>query len=439
MRVARVVFGVAVAVAGFSAFFAWLAWYPVIDPTQPPGRSAFDNALVEKGEALAAFGNCVGCHTKAGGEPFAGGLALETPFGAIHSTNITPDPETGIGRWSEAAFRRAMREGIDRQGNFLYPAFPYDHYTKVTDEDVRAIYAYLMTRKAVKAAASANTLSFPFSIRPLVGAWNLLFFKPGVFTPDPSKDEEWNRGAYLVQGLGHCGSCHSPRNFLGAERKDQDLAGAEVDGWHAPALNAASPAPVPWTVDALLNYLIDGWDGQHGIAAGPMTGVVNELSERDEAEIRAMAVYLASLQGSAGSEQQVEEAFNTAKQRDYAPARGAAQAPASGDPALQRGEAVFARACANCHRAGALSATQPAPLGATTPISAPDPRNVIRIVLQGIVPPKGVPERSMPAFRSLSDDELADLLAFMRARFSTRPAWTDVRERIREVRSTRTH
>ena len=317
-----------------------------------------------------------------------------------------------------------------------YPAFPYDHFTKVTDEDNKAIYAYLMTRKPIRADRTQNELSFPFSIRMLLGGWNLLFFKPAVFQVDPTKDEQWNRGAYLVQGLGHCGSCHSPRNVLGAEKTDQDLGGGEAEGWHAPALNGASPAPVPWTTDALVNYLLDGWDEHHGIAAGPMTGVVNKLADLPEEDVEAMAVYLGSLQGRPTDEAQVKSKVASARQRDFSVAKSAnAASPTSADPVHQRGEAVFARACVNCHRAGTVSATQPVSLGVTTSISAHDPRNVICIIVEGIRPPKGVPERSMPAFSSLSDDDLADLVTFLRARFSQKPAWDDVRSRIQEVRT----
>lgn len=437
MRILRAFLGlVLIGLIGAAALLVWLSAYPSIDPIQPPARSAFSPEIIKKGETLAAFGNCIGCHTKVGGETYSGGLALPTPFGAIYSTNITPDPETGIGRWSEAAFQRAMREGIDRDGNFLYPAFPYDHFTKVTDEDNKALYAYLMTRKPVRADRTQNELSFPFSIRMLLGGWNLLFFEPAVFQPDPAKDEQWNRGAYFVQGLGHCGSCHSPRNFLGAEKSDQDLAGGEAEGWHGPALNSASPAPVPWTTDALINYLLDGWDENHGIAAGPMTGVVNKLADLPEEDIEAMAVYLGSLQGRPAGEEQVNEKLASARQRDFSISKSAnAATPSGGDPAVQRGEAVFAKVCANCHRAGAVSATPPVPLGATTSVSAPDPRNVIHIIVEGIRPPKGVPERSMPAFSSLSNDELVDLVTFLRARFSQQPAWNDVRSRVQEVRT----
>lgn len=275
MRRILLAFLVALIVAAGAAL-AWALRYPAIAPIERPAAAALDKTLVETGAVLVALGDCAVCHTSAGGQPFAGGLRLDTPFGAVHSTNITPDPETGIGRWSEAAFARALREGVDREGRYLYPAFPYDHFARLSDADIKAIYANLMSRKAVKASPPQNALMFPLNFRILVAGWNLLFLPRPGFAPDPTKDEKWNRGAYLVEGLAHCGACHTPRNFLGAVKKSAPLAGGEAEGWHAPALNSASPAPVPWTEDALVNYLLDGWDRDHGVAGGPMTPVVNE-------------------------------------------------------------------------------------------------------------------------------------------------------------------
>ena len=259
--------------------FTWASRNPEIAPIARPDPASFDRKLVAQGEKLAGFGNCHVCHTRSGGRPYAGGLPLPTPFGVIHTTNITPDPETGIGTWSEQAFIRAMREGVDRLGRHLYPAFPYDFFTKVSETDLRAIYAYLMTREAIFQKAPENSLSFPFNIRPLLAGWKLLFHDEGPFRPEPSKDSEWNRGAYLVEGIGHCGACHTTRNRFGAAPKTgaAAYAGGNVEGWHVPPLTAAAPGPIPWTQKSLVNYLIDGWDGQHGIAAGPMSPVASDL------------------------------------------------------------------------------------------------------------------------------------------------------------------
>jgi mono/diheme cytochrome c family protein len=421
---------VALVVLAAAGFFAFAASVPAIDPIAPPDKASFAADLVSSGETLAAIGDCVACHTKEGGEAYAGGRALPTPFGTIYSTNITPDPETGIGAWSEEAFMRALREGIARDGGYLYPAFPYDHFTKATDEDIRAVYAYLMTRQPVTAGAPASELPFPFNIRLLMAGWNFLFLDQGVHRPDPSKDERWNRGAYLVESLGHCGSCHSPRNFLGAEDGGRRYAGGEAEFWYVPALDAGSPAPAGWTEDALVNYLIDGWDGDHGIAAGPMTSVVEGVAALSEDDVYAIAAYLMSLMGEQPADK-AEKAKAFAAERDFGGA-GAPAPAAAADTAEARGEATFARICANCHRSGG----QTVPLALTSTVAGPDPRNVVHIVMNGIEPPAGVPEKSMPRFgATLSDGEIADLLAFLRSRFTDRPAWSDVPARIREARA----
>src|SRR4029453_7871541 len=238
--------------------------------------------------------NCNVCHTADGGAAYAGGRPLKTPYGTIYSTNITPEPATGIGQWSEAAFLRAMREGVARDGRHLYPAFPYDHFARMSNEDIQAIYAYIMTRPPVRAEIPSNELRFPFNIRMLVAGWKALYHRPGAFQPDSAQSAEWNRGAYLVQGAGHCSACHTPRNVLGAEERRRYLAGGEAEGWHAPALNTASPAPAPWTVETLYEYLRQGIAEKHAVAAGPMSPVVQNLAIVSQQDVRAMAVYIAS-------------------------------------------------------------------------------------------------------------------------------------------------
>ena len=195
-----------------------------------PAAPASPAALIEAGRYLAAAGDCVSCHTQPDGQPFAGGVAIDTPFGVIFSANITPDPGSGIGSWSEPQFARALREGIAADGRHLYPAFPYTAYSKITDQDVHAIYAYLRSLKPVRYTPPANRLLFPFGLRSLLAVWNLLFFEAGRYAPDDSKSAQWNRGAYLVQALGHCGACHTPHNALGAERHPPGVVQAEIDG-----------------------------------------------------------------------------------------------------------------------------------------------------------------------------------------------------------------
>ena len=385
-----------------------------IDRMAPDGGAVFDRTLVAQGARLAAIGNCASCHTSRDGKPFAGGLPLATPFGTIYSTNITPDPDTGIGRWSGADFLRAMHEGVDRAGQNLYPAFPYDHFTRVSDEDVAALYAFIMTREPVRAAVPANQLRFPAGLRSAIALWKTLYFRPGGYRPDATKSAEWNRGAYLVQGLAHCGACHTPRNALGAENLQQELAGGIAEDWHASSLTATSPAPVRWTADQLYEYLRRGSEPQHGIAAGPMAPVTHNLAGADESDVRAIATYVASLVAA----------------RDQAPRR------VSERVGTLEGEQIFAGACAVCHEAssGTLS-NAPIALGLTTSLNAPDPGNVIHIIMEGVAPEPGEKGTLMPGFAAeLTDSQVAALVDYLRASFTGEPAWRDVPGRIATIR-----
>src|SRR6202795_5196176 len=247
---------------------AALPWRSIA-PIARPDASVFSAATIARGQQLAALGDCAVCHTSANGVLNAGGRAIETPFGTITSTNITPDTEIGIGAWSYPAFERAMREGIHRDGRQLYPVFPYTHFARATDADLQALYAYLMAQAPVRTDNPKNALAFPFNLRPLLAGWNALFHQASVFQADATKSESWNRGAYLVEGLGHCSACHSPRNALGAERQTAYLAGGFAEGWEAPALTSLSRAPIPWSEDELYAYLRSGESRFHGVAAGP--------------------------------------------------------------------------------------------------------------------------------------------------------------------------
>ncbi|RIY01635.1 cytochrome c [Aureimonas flava] len=421
--------------------FAALAWKSEIAPIDAAQLPAFDPELVRQGEDLAAVGNCVVCHTAPGGRPFAGGRPLETPFGTIYATNITPDRETGIGRWSEPAFQRSMREGVDREGRHLYPAFPYDHFTRVTDEDNRALYAYLMTREPVAARAPENELPFPLNVRAILAGWKLLFLREGPFQPDPARDAEWNRGAYLAEGLGHCGACHTPRNVLGAAKTGSaHFGGGESDGWTAYALNADSPAPIPWDVDSLTRYLHTGWEASHGVARGPMAPVNANLGTLPESESRAIATYVASLMGEPSAEKRRRAEALLAEEGTHAPgavvASGGSQtAPVSHDPA-DRGAAIYAAACSTCHDAG-----RPLPYGGlrldrSTAIHGPTPANPINVVLNGIPAPEGGRGPIMPGYAGAFDDgQIADLLAYMRRTFSDQPPWDDPSDLIAEARA----
>jgi mono/diheme cytochrome c family protein len=309
-----------VVLAGAAAGFA-VTWRPAIAAIEPPAATSFDPALVKRGRELAAIGNCNDCHTVRGGKSFAGGLPVPTPFGTIYSSNITPDAGTGIGRWSEDAFRRAMRSGVNRDGQHLYPTFPYDHFTNVSDQDDAALYAFLMTRPPVNAPARANELSFPLDQRFVIAGWKLLFLRHGTFEPDSSKSAEWNRGAYLVEGLAHCGACHTPRNGLGAERPNAQFDGGDVDNWHAYAINANSAAPIPWNADALYAYLRQGWQPDHGTARGPMAEVVSNLSSVSESDVRAIATYMASVFGAPTPDRKNQAAEVLAREAGFAGCR----------------------------------------------------------------------------------------------------------------------
>jgi mono/diheme cytochrome c family protein len=427
MATRRIVGGAVAALvaAGAAAAYA-IAWRPAIAGVDPPAPQTFDAALVRRGRDLAAIGNCSNCHTARGGKDFAGGHPVPTPFGTIYSSNITPDAETGIGRWPEAAFRRAMRSGVDRSGRHLYPTFPYDHFTKVSDEDDRALYAYLMTRQPVRAPARANQLSFPLDQRFMVAGWKLLFLRDGTYQPDSTKSAEWNRGAYLVEGLAHCGACHTPRNALGAERASAQFAGGEADNWNAYAINAQSRAPVPWDADTLFAYLRQGWHPDHGVARGPMAEVVSNLSDVPDSDIRAIATYMAGVFGPPTPDRRQRGAEALAQVKS--PSALASQASAAG-------AAIYEAACATCHEAGRRLPYGGVNLALSTALSVPDARNAANIILSGIRPVEGERSPIMPGFAaSMNDTQIAALLDYLRARFSSELPWAGLEKTVADAR-----
>ncbi|WGD49247.1 molybdopterin-dependent oxidoreductase [Bradyrhizobium sp. CB1650] len=396
-----------------------------IAPIARPDASVYSAATIARGQQLAALGNCAECHTNIGGARSAGGRALETPFGTIYSTNITPDVETGIGAWSYPAFERAMRDGLHRDGRQLYPAFPYTHFSRTSDADLQALYAYLMAQPAVRAMQPANTLAFPFNLRPLLAGWNALFHQTGSFKPDPAKSEPWNRGAYLVEGLGHCSACHSPRNALGAEQRAAYLAGGFAEGWEAPPLTSLSHAPIPWSEDELYNYLRTGHSRHHGVAAGPMAPIVRDLAALPDQDIRAMAVYLNSLNDGA-TDPQTRDAL-AAKLESATQVRVASSA----------GARLYLGACAVCHEVGGLPLFGSRPsLALNTNLHSTTPDNLVQVILHGIAEPATSDLGYMPAFRnSMSDAQVEELVTFLRKQFAPgKPAWTGVRETIARLR-----
>lgn len=424
----RVIFFLlALMVVGVAGVFV-LAWHPAYDPIKPPTADTLDAGQVQRGEILASAGYCATCHTAKGGPRNAGAYPLKSGFGTIYSTNITPDPATGIGNWSEPAFARAMREGISRDGSELFPAFPFDHFTRLSDEDVSALYAYLMSQPAVIAPDKANKLPFPLNIRALQAGWKLLFLDKGRFASVPSKDEEWNRGAYLAEGLGHCGACHTPRNALGAERKGEHAyAGAFVDGWQAPALNDGNAAPLAWNTDALFAYLRKGGTALHGSATGPMSEVVHDgLAALPDSDIRALAVYFADLNGS------------TSRSADSGARLASLIETSAVDPrdTYNEGADLYRSACASCHY---NSANPPAllrpELALNSAVNGADPTNFIRVVIHGVGVAEGIPGAMMPPFgKALSDPAIGAIAAYLRRTMTDQPAWTDLPARVAAVR-----
>jgi mono/diheme cytochrome c family protein len=414
----------ALALLLLSTLAACALWPPALAPEPTAAASPFDPALVRTGERLATMGNCVSCHTARDGAAFAGGRPVRTQFGTIYATNITPDPETGIGRWSAAAFVRAMREGVSRDGHLLYPAFPYDHFTHMQDADIRALYAYLMTRVPVRAVPPPNRLIFPLQFRPLLAFWNALFLEKGPRPEQPERGTEWNRGAYVVDAVAHCSACHTPRNGLGAERKERPFDGGQVEGWYASALNARSESPVPWTAAALSGYLRSGLVSGHAMTAGPMQDVVRSLSEADPADVHAIATYITATMGAPSPERTTREA--AALQR--------AQAPLAAD--VQDGARVYADNCATCHDAGrGLSSSHALRLPLAIGLYMPDARNLLRIIREGIQPVAGRPGPWMPPFEgTLSEDQLATLVAWLRQQAAAEPPWPDLGRALKDTR-----
>ncbi|PRY09174.1 molybdopterin cofactor-binding domain-containing protein [Paraburkholderia sp. BL25I1N1] len=416
--------------AGAVGWLGALSFAPhAIAPITPPLASTFAPDLVARGKLLASLGNCAVCHTAHNGVPNAGGKPLDTPFGTVYSTNITPDGQTGIGNWSLEAFVRAMRQGMSRDGHRFYPAFPYTSFQNTSDDDLKALYAYLMAQTPVRSRPPETKLAYPFNVRPLMAAWNALFLGRTTFTASATQSAQWNRGAYLVNGLGHCSACHTPRNAFGAEKTGAAfMGGGMADGWEAPALSALSNAPVPWSEDELFRYLRNGHAPLHGVAAGPMAPVVGDLAALPDSDIRAMATYLASLNPLEPN------ADPAAVARQYEQASAISGAPAG------VGARLFDGACAACHHTGSgpqLFGAHPS-LALNTNLHSATPDNLIRVILDGIGSPARPELGTMPAYRdSFNDAQVAELVSYLRQQFAGgKPAWQDVTASVARIRAT---
>jgi mono/diheme cytochrome c family protein len=365
---------------------------------------------VARGAYLARAGNCVACHTMRGGAPYAGGRAIETPFGTVFGSNITPDVKTGIGGWTASHFWRAMHNGRSKDGRLLVPAFPYTNFTLVTREDADALFAYLRTLPAVEQPNRAHTLRFPYATQAALAVWRALFFAPGVHEADPSQSAEWNRGSYLVRGLGHCNACHGGRNVFGATSGSLEMSGgvSPIDQWYAPSLADPAEASVAhWETQHVVDLLKTGVSAR-GSALGPMAEVVFRSTQHlSDADLQAMALFVKSLPQSASR-----------ATRDSKPlAQGTSE----------RGRAVYREHCEGCHgpRGEGARGAYPALAGNRSVVMDP-PANVIRAVLSGGFQPAtaGNPRPwGMPPFGHVLDDaDTAAVVSFIRTQWGNRAA-----------------
>jgi mono/diheme cytochrome c family protein len=382
-----------------AALGAALLAAPFVIEARVNGIDQQDFSQIEHGHYLATLADCAACHTKKeGGKPFAGGRPIETPFGTILSANITPDSETGIGNWTDQQFDNAVRRGIRADGSRLYPAMPYVSYTKMSRDDVKAIRAYLATLKPVHSAVATNHLPFPFNIRLAMRGWDLLFFKPGEFKPDRDKSSEWNRGAFLVNGPGHCGACHTPKNFLGADKTSEALQGSPVQGWFAPNItNDKMRGLGAMSVDDVSTLLKSGHN-RVATVTGPMAEEIADSSSHfTDGDLKAIATYLKSVRGGADN----------------------ATALTDADPRMQAGKAIFRDTCAACHGIDGKGVPNLFPALAEAPsVRSVDPTSAIRVVLRGArsVATKDEPTApAMPSFGwQLKDDQIAAVLTYIR-------------------------
>ena len=387
----------------------WAAWRGVYDGValaDDPGAAALpDAAQRERGAYLARAGNCMACHTQRGGAPYAGGRAINTPFGTVFSSNLTPDQANGIGAWSASSFWRAMHHGKSRDGRLLLPVFPYTSYTRVTREDSDALFAFLRTLPAIAQANRPHALRWPYDTQAALAVWRGLFFRPGVFQAEADQSTGWNRGAYLVQGLGHCNECHSRRNALGATDAAHPLAGGPIpmQSWLAPSLRSNEEAGVgDWSVADITALLGTGVSAR-GSASGPMAEVVfGSTQYLGQADLRAIAEFLRTLAGEPAAQFHLADA-----------ARASAKL-------LDAGAALYDKHCAVCHGAHGqgVAGAYPA-LAGSRAVQMADPVNLVQIVLRGGFAPvtQANPRPfGMPPYQLLlSDTELAAVLSYVRS------------------------
>lgn len=431
-RWGRIALGLAVLVfLGACAFFFWPARLEAVQASAAQPRGA---ALIEKGRYLATASDCIACHTVPGGQAYAGGLAFKLPFGTIYSSNITPDRQHGIGAWSDAEFVRAMRHGVDDEGRELYPAFPYTAYANMSVDDVLAIRAYLNTLAPVAVAVQPNGLSFPFNQRYAMRAWKLFNGPRDPIQPDPARSAEWNRGAYLVEGAGHCAECHTPRNFMYGLDRSRNYAGAITQGWKAYNITSDRETGMGgWSVEEIATYLGTGHAPGRGPASGSMAEAISlSLRHLTPADLRAMAVYIRSLppqQSERGGKVDPNPPLMAASTL-YAPA-GAK----TGSKDLL-GLRLFEGHCASCHGwNGEGVQTKYGALRGSQTVNDPGATNLVQAILRGssIETPEG--HVAMPGFgASFTDAEVAAVANYVLQHFGNkRPTVTP--DRVKKART----
>ena len=353
--------------------------------------------VIARGKALVTAGDCASCHTADPAKPFAGGKQIDTPFGGIYSPNLTPDRDTGIGAWSDDDFYRALRYGVRRDGSRYYPAFPYPNFTKLIRDDILAIRAYLETLEPLRNTPPPSELLWPLNYRVFMRGWDWLFFQPGIFQPDQQKTGQWNRGGYLVEGVAHCGACHTPKNIFGADKRDRMYGGGLVQGWFAPRLDGAGRSGLKsWSVDDIVEYLQSGRNGRSHADGLMAEVVVNSTAKMSDEDVRAIAVYLKDLPAGAP-----EPAVTPPEQA-----------------VMTAGAAVYAHACIACHEADGTGTPRVyPPLPGNANLQSSDPSSTLRILLDGaqtVTTPRAPNTGSMPSYAKLSDQEVADVATYIR-------------------------
>jgi mono/diheme cytochrome c family protein len=373
---------------------------------------------IARGRYLVVVADCAACHTADPAHPFAGGRPIETPFGSVTTPNITPDPDTGIGNWSDEQFDAALRRGLLPNGKRLYPAMPYTYYTRMSRSDVIAMRAYLNTIRPVQHEVHSDTLPFPFSIRAMMDLWDAVYFSPGVFQPDPKQSAEWNRGAYLALGPGHCGSCHTPKTLLGGDKNHDYLQGYNLQGWFAPSItNDAAVGLGRWTVDDVVEYLKNGHN-RYSAASGPMGEEVQDSSSQwSLADLRATALYLKSQGGQGEGATPGEAQAATTPAKTALPGQGGALAP--NDARMVAGAAIYSDLCSACHAPDGTGVPYLIPSLAASPnVVQHDPTTLIRVVVQGVRSVATAQEPTdamMPSYGwQLTDEEIASVTTFIR-------------------------